>query len=86
MKMTTATREIENENAAKNARIFELLMEQFWKNWAPDDRYEAARFSSELHALVRQIYRDAQEPAFKQLEIIMRAMPSPLMGSARDIR
>lgn len=66
-----------NSKDERDRRIMEAMMEDFWKRWAPDDKYEAARFASELHSLIRQVYREAQEPAFKQLEAIIRAMPIP---------
>lgn len=69
---------------AREARIFELQMEQFWKNWAPDDKYEAARFQAELSSLVRQIYREAQDPLLKQMMALMATMPTlPIVPSAR---
>ena len=52
-------------------------MEQFVKNWAPDDRHKAGRFHAELFSLVQCIYREAQEPLAKHLTAIMAAMPFP---------
>ena len=68
----TATVQVKDE---RDRRVMEAMMEDFWKRWAPDDKYEVSRFGTELHMLVRQIYREAQEPAFKQLEAIIRALP-----------
>lgn len=62
-----------------DARVFELQMEQFWKNWAPDDKYEAACFHAELMSLIRRVYIDAQEPIHKQLAVVYSAMPNPLL-------
>ena len=73
--MQTATSVLDQERDAKNERMLELYMEQFWKRWAPDDKYEAAQFHAELHSLVRQIYRDAQEPLIKQWTAVIAAMP-----------
>jgi len=58
----------------RDARIFELGMEQFWKRWAPDDKYEAARFHAELSSLVRQVYHDAQNPMIEQISAMLSAM------------
>jgi hypothetical protein len=72
------------ERRALEVRIFEQRMEQFWKNWAPADKYKAARFQAELHAMVREIYREAQEPAMKQLASIISALPMPSMFLPKD--
>jgi hypothetical protein len=65
----------ERDQQARDSRIFELQMEQFWKNWAPDDKYEAARFQAELSSLIRQVYREAQEPIARQFTALMATMP-----------
>ena len=72
----TALAEMEKHQVERDARIFELQMEQFWKNWAPDDKYEAARFNAELSLLVRQIYREAQEPLHKQMTAMLSLLPT----------
>ena len=64
-------------SSERDAKIFELQMEQFWKRWAPDDKYEAATFHAELSSLIRQVYRDAQEPMLKQWSAALAAMPMP---------
>ncbi len=46
---------------------FELSMESFCRQWAPNDPYERAQFDAQLFSLVRQIYRDAQEPLIEHL-------------------
>ncbi len=66
----------EQRRFSVDARLFELQMEQFWKNWAPEDKYEAARFQAELSGLVRQIYRDAQEPLHKHMANMLAALPT----------
>jgi hypothetical protein len=72
-----STLELENAKVKdeRDRLIFEQMTEQFWQRYAPEDKYEASRFAADLHSLVRQIYREAQEPAFKQLEAIIRALP-----------
>jgi hypothetical protein len=72
-----STIEIENAKVKdeRDRLIFEQMMEQFWRRYAPDDKHEASRFAADLHSLVRQIYREAQEPAFKQLDTLIRALP-----------
>lgn len=68
---------IDHEKARQEIddRVFVQQMEQFWKRWAPEDRYEAATFHAELSMLIRQTYRDAQEPLMKQLAAWGAAMP-----------
>jgi uncharacterized protein (DUF2267 family) len=72
MSLETATAQLKEE---RERRILEAMMEDFYKRWLPEERCDQARFGTELHMLVRQIYREAQEPAFKQLEVLMRSMP-----------
>lgn len=62
-------------------RMFEQMAESFFKKWSPQgDNYQIARFHAEFYSLVRQIYRDAQEPVLKQMTQVMSAMPMfPLM-------
>jgi hypothetical protein len=75
--MTTATELYKRDRDAIDQRIFEQMMEAFWKRWAPDDKYEAATFHAELSSLIRRVYIDAQEPLSKQIMAIMSAMPIP---------
>ena len=58
-------------------RAFIAHMEHFHKRWAPDDRYEASQFHSELDYIIRLVYREAQEPVFKQLNQLMMSLPIP---------
>lgn len=75
--MTTATDSImKGRDEHLNKLIFERMMESFIKRWAPDDKYAIAQFDSELHALIRQVYRDAQDPILIHLEKIMSAAVS----------
>jgi hypothetical protein len=73
--MTTATEFHDAAQKERDARILELRMEKFCKDWAPDDRYEASRFHSELLSIVRQIYAEAQAPLLKYLNAVVAAMP-----------
>lgn len=59
----------------RQSRIFEVMMESFIKQWSPQDRREAAEFQAHLHSLVRQIYRDAQEPVLDRLTAAIATMP-----------
>jgi hypothetical protein len=65
------------EREAKDQMIFEHMMEDFFKVWAPDDKYEMARFHAELSSLIRRVYIDAQAPLAKQITAMMAAMPMP---------
>lgn len=65
----------EKQKSDREMAIFELRMEQFFKNWAPEERSDCARFHMELVCLVRQIYADAQAPLVKQLTDICATMP-----------
>lgn len=73
--MPTATGMIDNAklDEGRNRMIFEQMMESFIKRWAPEDKYEIARFDAELHSLLRQVYRDAQDPLLIHMEKIMSA-------------
>lgn len=72
--MTTTTESIlKGRGEHLNRLLFEQMMESFIKRWAPDDKYAIAQFDSELHALIRQVYRDAQDPILIHLEKIMSA-------------
>ena len=62
------------EYRAMETRIFEQRMEQFSKNWAPDVPAIAARFHSEFHALVREIYYEAQKPLMEQLSTLIQSL------------
>ena len=70
---------IERPQQERELRIFEQRLEQFFKDWAPEDRYEASQFHSQLHTLMRSTYHDAQEPVFKQLSALISALPNPLL-------
>lgn len=59
----------------RNARTFELMMEQFIRKWSPQDCRQGADFQAQLHSLVRQIYRDAQEPVLDRLTAVIGAAP-----------
>ena len=67
--------EYSKELQAKEDRIFVMQMEQFWKRWAPDDKYEASQFHAELSMLVRQTVREAQEPLLDQISKMAGAFP-----------
>lgn len=76
--MNTATdmKKLEQE---RQGRLFEAMMAAFVKEWEPEDRRERAQFHAEFHSLVRQIYRDAQQPLLDQLAKFAVAMPMQFM-------
>lgn len=80
MSNATLATKIEAIKNVRDARIMEAMLENFYKAWAPEDKYEAQQFAVELHMLFRQIYREAQEPCFKQLNAIISALPFPIVG------
>jgi hypothetical protein len=74
--MVTATQQSENaDREPRDAMIFERMMEDFFKRWSPDDKYEGAQFHAQLSSLIRRVYMDAQAPLMKQIEVMIRAMP-----------
>lgn len=77
---------IERPQQEREIRIFEQRLEQFFKDWAPEDRYEASQFHSQLHSLVRSIYHDAQEPVFKQLCLTLAIAARTAASGAANAR
>lgn len=59
----------------RQARIFEAMMESFLKRWEPHHQEDRYAFHAELHSLIRQVYRDAQEPLFDQITKMASAIP-----------
>lgn len=59
----------------RQARMFEAMIEAFLKEWMPEDHYMAIDFERQFHMLVRQIYRDAQEPLLEHITKLASAMP-----------
>jgi hypothetical protein len=55
--------------------MFERMMESFLKRWEPQHQEDRYAFHVELHSLIRQVYRDAQEPLIDQITKMMSAMP-----------
>lgn len=78
--MTLETMEQHRKDREK--RLFELGMEDFFRQWAPTDPYERSQFDAQLFSLVRQIYRDAQEPVLEQLGKI--GMYAPLIFPKKE--
>lgn len=72
--MTTATDQLKRDDAERQQQMFMYMVESFVKRWAPEDKYAAAEFHAEFHSLVRQIYRDAQEPVLKHLTELCGSM------------
>lgn len=75
--MTTAAEAIQQSSQERQRRVFELQIESFLNQWAPDDRYERSQFESQFHSLVRQIYMEAQQPLLDQINKIAMAIPFP---------
>lgn len=70
--MTTATESIMARNdEARQRAMFEDMIEHFTKSYRPSDPYEASEFDTQLHSLVRQIYRDAQQPLLDHITKMM---------------
>jgi hypothetical protein len=65
------------QSGEREKRRFELMMEAFFKEWAPQDGFDRDRFDRELFSLVRQIYHDAQVPVLEQLGKIASHMLFP---------
>ena len=59
----------------RQTRMFEAMIEAFLKEWMPEDHYMAIDFERQFHMLVRQIYRDAQEPLLDHITKLAGAMP-----------
>lgn len=59
----------------RQTRMFERMMETFLKEWMPEDHYMAIDFERDFHMLVRQIYRDAQEPLLDHITKLALSIP-----------
>jgi hypothetical protein len=83
--MSTAM-DMQKFDKERQTRLFEQMMESFLKEWLPEDHYMAIDFERDFHMLVRQIYRDAQEPLLDHIAKISGAMamlhPVPLQDRA----
>ena len=64
--MSTAM-DMQKLDKERQTRLFERMIEAFLKEWMPEDHYMAMEFERGLHMLVRQIYRDAQEPLLEHM-------------------
>lgn len=58
-----------------NLKLITLVQMSFTKRWEPYGRYEREQFHCELLELVHLIYREAQQPALKQLGDIINRLP-----------
>jgi hypothetical protein len=65
----------EDGREERDRYMFERMAESFFNTWAPEDRYERSKFDAQFYSLVRQIYRDAQEPTLKQLVNLASSAP-----------
>ncbi len=76
--METATSiDFEQRQREYRKRGFEQRMEQFLRDFGPDDHYDRAHMERELISLVMQIYQEAQAPILDHLSKIAMAMPFP---------
>jgi hypothetical protein len=73
--MAERATDISKLNRAREAAIFEMQMEAFFKRWAPPDVADAAQFHAQLVSLIRRTYEDAQAPLFKHIETLINALP-----------
>lgn len=74
--MNTAT-QIGMMERESEKRGFELRVESFLRQWAPDDLRERAEFEMQLISLVRQIYTDAQAPVLDHFTKLAMSIPMP---------
>ena len=76
--MNTATQigMMERESEMQK-RGFELRVESFLRQWAPDDLRERAEFEMQLISLVRQIYTDAQAPVLDRFTKLAMSISMP---------
>ena len=72
---TALMADFEQRQREVRKRGFELRVEQFIRDHAPEDHYERAQFERELISLVMQIYEDAQRPVLEQLGKVASFMP-----------
>lgn len=76
--MTTATdATIKQADEARQRAMFEHMIEDFIKRWKPSEPYDQHQFEAQLFSIVRQIYRDAQQPVLDQLTKIAMSVPMP---------
>jgi hypothetical protein len=59
----------------RDTRIFHARMEAFYRNWAPAD--EESAFAADFHDIVRQVWKDAQEPLLNAITNSAMAHPWP---------
>jgi len=71
--MSTAM-DMQKFDKERQTKLFERMMESFLKEWMPEDHYMAVDFERDFHMLVRQIYRDAQEPLLDHIAKISGTM------------
>lgn len=75
--------DIHKRDQELRSRMFETMMEAFFKRWAPADKYDATRFHSELSMIVRQVYTDAQAPLLTQITQLISVMPMYPLNSIK---
>ncbi len=60
--MMTATEARLKEEAQLKSQLYERMIEEFLLKWAPEDRYQSAKFNAELVCIIRQLFIDVQGP------------------------
>lgn len=53
--------------AAVDRRMFEDMIGGFYTRWGPKDERDRDLFATQLHSIIRQAYRDAQEPLLSSI-------------------
>lgn len=74
--MTTAI-DTAKRDETRQREMFQFMIESFVKRWAPANIHDAGQFHAEFHAIVRQIYRDAQEPLLSYITELAIPLPMP---------
>jgi hypothetical protein len=73
--MPTASDVVARHDEDHQRATFEHMVESFSKNYRPVNPNEAYYFDRDFYSLVRQIYRDAQQPLLDQLTKIISVLP-----------
>ena len=58
-------------------RQLQKSIEYFIENWRPEDSRDAARFSAELHMIVRDVYMDMQTPVTQCMDAVLARTIAP---------
>lgn len=75
---------LKKDQETRDQRIFEHMIEGFIREWAPTDPRDKADFEMQLHSIIRQTFRDAQEPVLDRLMKIAMATPMPIRFMTKE--